>query len=162
MPEGPAIYHGVYHYRRPSVAVAAVLFTLVCVPLFGFYVWALLSKPLTSERFFIALFPLGGLGFLGWLGGLMGYYYLTAKAVHLVITSEGVSYGEKHFPWADIGSLRVGNYNGYAQFLLLQKGRLVLRRWLVTDQGLAEGERSHVMSRLQREVAAVHPHLVFN
>lgn len=154
------VYHtGACHYRRLPVLIMGMALFAFCsfflIRLFPQWV-AVWHDP---RKLLFGLLPMGFLSFFAFLGAMLTRYYLTDFRMELRIDSQGVHYGRRFYPWAEIGSLSGRWYRGRLQLLLHRRGRLVLDRHLLTDLGLTEDEYSHLMERLDENIGGLYPHL---
>lgn len=160
-PSRAVFYTSAYHYRRTSVLVVGLGLLLIGGSLFCRFVWELVKAYDGPGNILIGLFPISILGIFTFVGALFLRYYLTDHTLALVIDREGVRYGDRFYPWQDIGSLGGRVSESTIQLLLHRRGRIALGRHLMTNDGMTASEFNALLMKLQAEVAPLHDHLDF-
>ncbi len=160
MPVSKPFYCGTYSYRKLPVLVVSIVLILVWLAA-TIRVLGRAEKMMHSkEAFCIELALLSSLAFFGWIGFRMLHYYFTSKVLELQISSEGVSLGDKFYPWEEIRDLELrGEACGH--LVLHRRGFLALDRHLMTDEPMSLARYEVLMERLEQHVAPGHEHLSF-
>lgn len=149
------------HYRRTDNLVVGLLIMAAFGTALGFLVPSWLAKWGGPDPFWFGLFPVGVCTFFTLVGVNFVWKYITDRRLPLVIDEAGVTYGKRHFPWAEIGMLgrvRRPAVGGAIQLFLQCRG-LSAARFLKTDDGLPQAEYDRLMRRLKTTVGREHPHL---
>lgn len=160
MARGEVIYTACYSYRKRSVVVVACVLMLIFLPLFlGFLVSAFATEEGWSTR-------LGSLLLAAFVGmfGVLGVWLLrawqTRKTLELEVSTWGVRYGGRDFPWDVVRGLKLSRSQKADQLTLSRRG-FTADVNLITDAGISAHEYQALMSTLDSAVAPLHNHLRF-
>jgi hypothetical protein len=160
MPTNDILFEGAYHYGRRQIAVLGSLLVLIC----GFFLIRMVWAQVADSSFSLSMDVLGLMFMLAafaFTGGLLLFYFLSNKVLHLTIDHLGVRYGTYFFPWEKVHSLRGSISVSRCQIRLSSRGWLRLNRCLVIDVGLTPPEFEALMQKLQDMVAPHFDHLQF-
>lgn len=152
-------YTAAYHYRRKSVLAVGLVLLVVCAPLFIQFLWELVYSTPSSGALAMGVICTAVLGLFAVIGVVLIRYFLTSRTLPLVINREGVRYGDRFFPWRDIGSLHARPGVMPVQLLLLRRGRMESICHLMTNDGMTASEFERLMRTLRTEVAPYYDHL---
>ncbi len=151
------LHRGRYSYRKTTVLIAGVAVTLITG---GFGLHLLLANrhrlPRGAEEWISVLFVGGILGLLFICGVFLAASYFRNYALELVITHEGIRYGKRDFPWADVRWI-AGTWNKDRYQLVIGRRGFRPDQHLMTDHGLDEKSFERLMETLRNEVAPAHP-----
>jgi hypothetical protein len=150
------------NWRKRSTLLSAVFLCIVgCAPI----VWLIgvVAEVIHHPKYLVvAPFPLLIGGVFAWGGFGTLHYYFSAKTADLIVSEEGVSYGEQRFPWREIGTLSAHRNRGKIQLRLRRRGWLALDRHLESNDGMSEPEYSALVQTLRLRVSPNFPHVRFS
>lgn len=162
MEEVSTVFHSsAYHYRRKPVLVISLALLMICTPLFLRLLRELVQVEQPLGKTIFGLICTTILGLFAFIGVCLLRFYLVDRSLPLVINREGVRYGDRFFPWQDIGGLQRQPGASPVQLLLRRRGRIAPDCRLMTNDGLSAAESDALMVKLQAEVSPLYQHLSF-
>lgn len=155
------IYRSAMHWRTPSNLLVGVF---LCAIGFPTLCWVVMGIPeiIQNPKYAVAgIIPLLVGGTLSWAGIACLRGYARRSTFELIVTDAGVRYGERTYPWDDIGSLSARRYRRKIQLLLHRRGRVALDRHLHSDHGISESEFRDLIQTLRLRISPKFPHVRF-
>lgn len=150
------IYSGQYSYRKPAVLLAGVLLLVVAG---GFLIAALRAAgPAVAHHRYDRIFFFALAAAPGAVGIVLLRNYLQSTALQFAIGPEGVLFGAKLNPWAQVRGFIVRYANGHLSFCVCRR-RLHADLNLTLDAATTSAEAEQAVARLERFLETEHPEI---
>lgn len=157
----PALYEGVYSYRKASIAFLAVLTLALGIAglVREYHLWK--WEGFRWELLVMVLLLWPALAVLSFMGGLLLINFLRRVTIAMRITTGGIHYGKSFTPWEDVGRVGYLYHNKRIYLKFKKRGRKGIYRRLVTDDPLTGPEMIALRQRLAEEISPRFPHVTF-
>lgn len=146
------LFTGMWRYKPSHGAMGALLCAGGCILIARVLLLFFQNSDISPEsiRDAVALFFTGGVLF--YIGTTLFFSLVTGYAKRLVISEEGVRYGNAFFSWKHISWIDARLRSGTYQIYIHRNRGLFRSRWLIIDDGFSEEQRERLMQQLSSRV----------
>ncbi len=154
------IFTGMWRYK-PSHGALGVLLIGAAVVLLGRTALLFFEDAQTIPTDKIGIAVLVGIVscVMFYFGSILFFSLVTGYGLRLVISEDGVRYGNQHYSWKKLRWLDARMRDGCYQILIARRSGIIRQRWLITDDGLTQEQRDKLLNSLEQRVIPSFPHL---